>query len=455
MTCTRLAFNCFCRQLPLLIFLLCSVANANAQTHTPRYVSITDNCKGFYEYLPESYDAVNGKYPLIIFFHGFGALGNGTTDLGKLLALGLPKVIDDKKLPNSFTVNSKTYSFIVLSPQFGYWPNVQDLTAVLQYAKSNYPVDPNRIYVTGLSMGGGNTWELAGSNMGIAHQLAAIVPVCGAREISGDEAETIANTGLPVWATHNNRDPDVPVAYTLNNVEKVNTASPGRTLAVSVIYDSADHDAWTRTYDPLNKTNGQNIYEWMLTNSRVADGPLPVIMKNFSATPGDGSVYLKWETTMEENNAVFIIQTSADGIQFTDKFTIPATNQSTGSLYTYIDKNVSPGTSYYRLGQKDRDGKLTFFKAIRISLPGESTMHFKLFPNPATNHISINLNNEKIGLLDLLVMNMEGKILKTLRFNKTKSIWQQTISLTELKPGFYNLRLSCGSINVNSSFIKN
>jgi predicted peptidase len=161
-------------------FLLHSLTCA-AQVQTPRYNTvISSNSNGFYEYLPQGYETGNETYPLIIFIQGKGGLGTGdAATLPRLLQYGLPKLINDGKFPVSFMVDGMLHKFIVISPQFGVWPSPHHVGEVLNYAISHYRVNSSRIYLTGLSMGGGATWDYAGHNSITANRIAAIVPVCG------------------------------------------------------------------------------------------------------------------------------------------------------------------------------------------------------------------------------------------------------------------------------------
>src|ERR1700716_1419593 len=90
---------------------------ALCQVQTAKYVSMIANSHGYYEYLPEGYNSGNLTYPLMIFLHGYGEIGNGSSALPMILINGVPKLINDGLFPNSFTVNSQTYRFIVISPQ--------------------------------------------------------------------------------------------------------------------------------------------------------------------------------------------------------------------------------------------------------------------------------------------------------------------------------------------------
>jgi poly(3-hydroxybutyrate) depolymerase len=262
----------------LLSFLLVSTATVS-QTWTGKTMAVNGNTGGFYEYLPAGYaDPANNtkKYPLIIFIHGLGELGNGGSDLPKVLNTGLPQYINQSKFPASFTVGGVNYSFIVICPQFIAWPGAADVDAVINYAAQQYRVDVSRIYVTGLSMGGGATWDYAGSSATAASKIAAIVPICGASWPDINRAKVMATANLPVWATHNDGDGVVSVSNTNGYVDGINSFNPA-IRAQKTIWQSGSHDAWTKTYDPSYKLDGVlNCYEWMLQYSRSgAPAPSP------------------------------------------------------------------------------------------------------------------------------------------------------------------------------------
>jgi hypothetical protein len=170
---------------------------------TPRKgIVVSNNCHGYYEYVPRGYTSSKSlQYPLIIFFHGSGELGNGTSDLSLNSQNAIPRRIAIHAFPDSFLVENKEYRFI--APQFISPPLPADVDNVLTFVKLHYQVDPTRIYLTGFSLGGGAVWAYASSGHANAKKIAAIVPVCGAYSLSANEAKIIATEGLPVWATHN------------------------------------------------------------------------------------------------------------------------------------------------------------------------------------------------------------------------------------------------------------
>ena len=251
------------------VFFFISHSSVFAQTLSARSVVIDTNCHGFYEYLPSGYNEGQKKYPLLIFLHGMGELGNGESDLPKISSHGLLKLIANGQFPASFTVQDTSYQFIVFAPQFMHWPWPVTVYSVIDYAVANYRVDKRRIYLTGLSMGGGAAWECVGNSSKYSNMLAAVVPVCGASLADSAKAGIIAKANLPVWATHNQSDPVVTVMYTDKYISYINSAMlPPDPPARKTIFTDPGHNAWTKTYDPAYKENGMNVYEWMLSHHR-------------------------------------------------------------------------------------------------------------------------------------------------------------------------------------------
>jgi pimeloyl-ACP methyl ester carboxylesterase len=264
----------FCRYAATVLFLLFQTLlfRVNGQVLTARFTSITPNTNAYYEYLPVGYNPTDtAKYPLLIHLIGAGDLGTGTpSTITLLLRSGPVFEISSGVFPDSFVVNGKTFGFIVIDPQFMVQPTVTDVNTVINFAIAHYHVDTTRIYLTGLSMGGGVTWQYAGYQPSYANRLAAIVPVCG--DITPDlgRARIIAASNLPVWATHNNEDPEVPAAYTEQEIAYINEPPAPVPPAMETIFINDVHDAWTATYTPTLSVNNMNIYEWMLQYTRLS-----------------------------------------------------------------------------------------------------------------------------------------------------------------------------------------
>lgn len=199
-------------------------------------------------------------------------MGQGnTTDLPKVLEWGVPKIISEGGFPASFTVGDSSFSFIIISPQFLGWPSGTNVGAMVSYAMSNYRVDPSRIYLMGISAGGGAVWEYASASTASSDKLAAIIPFCGALNATQTQANRMAASNLPVWAFHNTNDGTVPVSYSRNWKNFINgyvpTPNPlAKLTEFPVVSNDAviAHECWSLATLPTYKPEGINIYEWLL-----------------------------------------------------------------------------------------------------------------------------------------------------------------------------------------------
>src|SRR5437763_9284521 len=122
-------------RLVIAILFLFQIKTVNAQVQTMRASTpMGTYVPGFFEYLPVGYSTSTQSYPLLIFIHGMGEIGDGTAaSLEPILLHGPPMIIDRGSFPQTFTVDGQTFSFIVLSPQFSHWPTPQDVNQVIDY----------------------------------------------------------------------------------------------------------------------------------------------------------------------------------------------------------------------------------------------------------------------------------------------------------------------------------
>jgi dienelactone hydrolase len=227
---------------------------------------------GFYEALPASYDTGKNTYPLLISITGAGERGDGSPiELPRVLKpYGPAQMIDGGIFPKDFLVDGKYYAFIVLSIQMrtNKRASADDIEEFLTYARDHYRIDKERIYMTGISLGGGSVWDYAVDNVLFARTLAAITPMAG-KSIGPTKAQgkIIADANLPVWAFHSEFDPEVPPAYSINFVNWINEFSPG--LARLTLIPTDTHICWKWSYDPkYAEQDSVNVYEWMLMHKR-------------------------------------------------------------------------------------------------------------------------------------------------------------------------------------------
>ncbi len=217
---------------------------------------------GFYQYTPTDY-TTSKKYPVIIFLHGVGEKGNGTTELSRVAGLGVPGAIKNGH-NMTFTWNGKTETFLVLSPQldgkYGSWQNFY-VEELINYAKKNLSVDENRIFLTGLSLGGGGVWSYAGASLDNAKKLAAIGVCCGT--CPGINFSNLTNANLPVWAFHAQDDATVGAGCTTGSIFKMEQLNPA-VKPYMTIWPDGQHWIWGRVYSTDYSWQNPNLYEWFL-----------------------------------------------------------------------------------------------------------------------------------------------------------------------------------------------
>ena len=198
--------------------------------------------KEFLLFKPSDYSEQK-KFPLIIFLHGSG---EGGSDIQKVCKHGIPKV----------NTTLEDFPFISISPQALMKPkkgwSTEDLDLLLEYALKTYSIDKDRIYLTGMSMGGYATWRWA------AHRpstFAAIAPVCG----GGKAGNASKYAQLPIWNFHGAKDKVVDIQKSKTMVEAITKAKGNIKFT---IYPNLGHNSWTKTYD------NPELYKWFLDHKR-------------------------------------------------------------------------------------------------------------------------------------------------------------------------------------------
>jgi predicted peptidase len=195
--------------------------------------------------LPKGYgDDPKKKWPFILFLHGAGE--RALNDMALLKKHGLPRVLEERDLP-----------FVILSPQCPpnrWWPDqAEALMPLLDETLAHYAIDPTRVYLTGLSMGGYGAWFYGTE---YPERWAALAPICGGgRWMNGFPERVKVLKDKPVWVFHGARDDRVPIEES----EKLVTVlkSVGGNVRFTV-YPEAGHDSWTETY------NNPELYTWLL-----------------------------------------------------------------------------------------------------------------------------------------------------------------------------------------------
>lgn len=193
-------------------------------------------------FTPRTYPESDERWPVMLFLHGAGERGS---DLQKLRKYGPPQIVE----------NDPDFPFILVAPQCsarGYWES-RSLLELLDHVTGRLRVDQSRVYVTGVSMGGYGTWELA---MESPARFAAIAPICG----GGDPLRAWRLREMPIWAFHGEEDDIVPLSETLVMVEAVRRSGGDPRLTV---FPGVAHDSWVPAYAM------PELYQWLLEHRKT------------------------------------------------------------------------------------------------------------------------------------------------------------------------------------------
>jgi len=205
-----------------------------------RQVTTTVNV-GYLLYLPKDYPGGTRLWPLLVFLHGSGESG---TDLEAVKRNGPPKLADEgRDLP-----------FVILSPQRsdGNSWTPSTIRMLIDEVAGECRIDTDRICLTGVSMGGFATWDLALEMPGV---FAAIAPVCG----GGNPDAVCALRDLPVWVFHGAKDNIVPIESSEQMVTALKACGGNVNFTV---YPGVGHNSWDSAYsDP-------GLYRWLLAQHR-------------------------------------------------------------------------------------------------------------------------------------------------------------------------------------------
>ena len=195
----------------------------------------------FVEYSPDKRD---GKLPLIVQLHGAGERGAGGDDL---------KLVDVHGFPKYFDVEPREDAIVVCPqcPKDSFWAaRVESVLRFIDKIIEEYDIDPDRVYLTGLSMGGFGTWFCA---MAAPQKFAAIAPMCG-----GGMGWNAFMLRMPVWAFHGTADSLVDVFYSDDMVKGIE-ASGGNVKYTRL--EGVSHNCWTQSYN-------RELFDWLLDQKK-------------------------------------------------------------------------------------------------------------------------------------------------------------------------------------------
>jgi len=205
-------------------------------------------------YVPPEYTP-DRPWPVILYLHGSGERGSDglfQTEIG---------------LGRAIRRNRARFPAVVVMPQCRKeqsWVGPMGELALrcLEQSSREYALDPQRIYLTGLSLGGQGTWHLAAM---LPDRFAAVVPVCGFAEWGEPTglAQKLAEhlTKVPIWCFHGDADPAVPVEKSRELVEAVRKR--GGNVKYTE-YPGAKHNVWDKAYGDAD------LWKWVFAKKLAA-----------------------------------------------------------------------------------------------------------------------------------------------------------------------------------------
>lgn len=284
------------RRLSRVLLLLASAMLASSlagRSFTAIDIGTNGSPRGYWEFLPTAYiDNPTQDFPVVIFFHGLGEGGNGTSDLHEVLGNGPPEICNTPSHPlyNLF----EDEEVIMLAPQVtnNTWWNENHIRPFLNFVVEHYRIDQRRIYFTGLSAGSSGIHEFLNDDPN-ADQITAAMTVA-VRGSVNDTTGAAAASGVPYWAltaigdasnTATNsvdriaagisgQPSDVranyPTGTNQNQTASFNVATgtwtwtqgvlpfvPGEPHPKLTLYPGGSHNSWDRTY------NNPDCWEWL------------------------------------------------------------------------------------------------------------------------------------------------------------------------------------------------
>jgi hypothetical protein len=248
----------------------------------------------------------------------------------------------------------------------------------------------------------------------------------------------------------------------------VNQSNPNSVAyAYKFAFASISSDRKSAVYNFYSKANNQNLpngaqvlfaisiqylgQEDPNTCLGVLNAPppitLPVRFSSFNASrTSDTKVSITWTTATEQNSKGFYVQKNVNGEWKDVAFVFSQTengNSTSALTYSFNDNNTDKGISQYRIQQVDMDGKVSY-SDIRAIRNEAITSKVTVYPNPTTNGKLNVVFEDNNGLRDVIVNDMQGKLIKSF-----KNIANNILVIDKLSAGFYTIKITNRTTNAS------
>ena len=188
-------------------------------------------------------------------------------------------------------------------------------------------------------------------------------------------------------------------------------------------------------------TSGNLGAATLYDNCASSASALPITLRWFQANISGKEVVLTWETAEEKDNDFFEIEHSIDGSHFNivSEHIESEGDTHTGHRYEWGDAAPAVGVNYYRLKQTDLDGAV-HYHGIRSVKTESGSATADVFPNPATDHVSVRFSNPEDALYTISLFDLTGRRLYSIQNNEGR--YSLDIDLSALPAGMYALNIS-------------
>lgn len=184
----------------------------------------------------------------------------------------------------------------------------------------------------------------------------------------------------------------------------------------------------------------------------VLAAPLPIELLSFTAVPKEKVVDAHWTTASETNNDYFTLERSSDAYMFESVAIVDGAGNSTYKReYSCIDETPLKGLSYYRLKQTDFDGQTSYSKIVPVKFKDTG---FYIFPNPASNKVTILADQDRSTDLSIHLLDMTGRVVyhEKIRFDES-NVNKHEFDVSPFARGVYTLICTSEDSNYTESLI--
>lgn len=185
---------------------------------------------------------------------------------------------------------------------------------------------------------------------------------------------------------------------------------------------------------------------------------LPVSLVNFKAVNKGKTNVITWSTLSESNNAGFDVERSANGKDFV-VIGVRSSQGDNGNSshkidYNFTDENPLSGTNYYRLVQKDKDGKRTLSSVVSVNSLKSALEITSVYPNPAAFSLNVKLNSSTSERVEMTIVDMAGRTYKSFSQFINSGSNLININVDYLAPGIYTLKVVSAKGTETVRFVK-